>query len=64
MNIQRGDRVSDEGEQVIIKNAQLVPNGEKDKRLVALITAQKSNGDLVKATSDKFTPCEGLNYEN
>jgi hypothetical protein len=48
---------------VTILDMVLVPNGMDDPKLVCAIYAQKEDGGMVNATSDKFRPLEGEKYE-
>lgn len=40
--------------ELTIKDYKLVPNGMNDPKLVCLITAERTDGFSVEATSDKF----------
>lgn len=50
-------------EVVTIKDFVLVPNGMDNPKLVCVIYAQKENGNIVSATSDKFKALDDENYE-
>jgi hypothetical protein len=63
IQIKIGDTVSYDGHQVIVKDVVLTPNGVYDLKLVALVYAQKENGNLVSATADKFEPCSNFDYD-
>lgn len=47
---------------VTFLDAVITPNGADDPKLVCLIYAQKDNGNMVCATSDKFKALEDQEY--
>lgn len=63
IKIEKGNKVLYNGEEVVIKDFVLTPNGMYDPKLVCIVYAIKSNGNTVSATSDKFIPCESQKYE-
>lgn len=63
IKIEKGNKALYNGEEVVIKDFVLSPNGVNDPKLVCIVYATKSNGNSVSATSDKFTPCENQDYE-
>ena len=48
---------------VTVLDAVLTPNGYENPELVCLIYAQKEDGGMVSATSDKFKPIDEIEYE-
>ena len=48
---------------VTILDMVLVPNGINNPELVCAIYAQKDEGGMVNATSDKFKPIDEIEYE-
>ena len=48
---------------VTIFDMVLVPNGIDHPELISVIYAQKEDGGMISATSDKFKPMEETDYE-
>lgn len=58
-----GEPVLFEGQRVVIKDFVLTPNGVEDTKLVCLVYAQRENGNILEATSDRFKPLEDFKYQ-
>jgi len=63
IRINIGDIVSYDGDLVKVLDVVITPNGVDDPKLVALVYAQKPNGNTVSATADKFYPVATEEYE-
>jgi hypothetical protein len=52
----------EDGEILTIRHIRLVPNGKNDPELVTLVFAERKNGNLVSATSNRFKPAPDHEY--
>jgi hypothetical protein len=52
----------EDGDILTIKHIRLVPNGSSNPELVTLVFAERKNGNLVSATSNRFKPVPDHDY--
>ena len=62
VKISKGEKLLYEGNEVVVNDFVLVPNGAYDPRTVCIIYATKENGNVISATSDKFSAIEDEEY--
>jgi len=63
IKIEKGNKVLYNGEEVVIQDFVMTPNGVEDQKLVCIVYAVRPNGNTVSATSDKFLPYEYQDYK-